>query len=47
VHTVRRGETLWRIASLYNMTVEELCSLNSISRHATLYPGTRLSVSMR
>ena len=46
VHTVRRGETLWRIASLYNMTVEELCALNRISRHTTLYPGTRLSVSL-
>jgi LysM repeat protein len=45
MHTVRRGETLWHIASLYDTTVEALCALNRISAQATLYPGTRLAVS--
>jgi membrane-bound lytic murein transglycosylase D len=44
VHTVRRGETLYRIAALYDTTVELLCALNHISAKSTLYPGTRLSV---
>ena len=44
VHTVRKGETLWRIAALYDTTVELLCSLNRISAKSTLYPGTRLAI---
>jgi len=45
MHTVRRGETLWHIASLYDTTVEALCALNRISAKATLYPETILAVS--
>jgi LysM repeat protein len=44
VHTVRRGDTLWKIASRYSTTVDSLCELNRISRQATLYPGTRLTI---
>jgi membrane-bound lytic murein transglycosylase D len=44
VHTVRRGDSLWRIASLYRTTVDAICRLNSISPYSTLYPGTRLTV---
>jgi LysM repeat protein len=44
VHTVRRGDTLWRIANLYKTTVNMLCSLNNISRNTTLYPGAKLTV---
>ncbi len=44
VHTVRRGDSLWSIATLYRTTVEALCALNRISPRDTLYPGTRLTV---
>jgi membrane-bound lytic murein transglycosylase D len=44
VHTVRRGDTLWRIANLYKTSVSMLCSLNNISRNTTLYPGVKLTV---
>jgi membrane-bound lytic murein transglycosylase D len=44
VHTVRRGDTLWRIAGLYKTTVQTLCRLNDISPHTTLYPGAKLIV---
>ncbi|MCP3982649.1 MAG: LysM peptidoglycan-binding domain-containing protein [bacterium] len=44
-HTVRRGDSLWRIASRYNTTVDQLCELNSISRNTTLYPGKRLRIA--
>jgi membrane-bound lytic murein transglycosylase D len=44
VHTVRRGDTLWQIASLYKTSVNMLCSLNDISQNATLYPGATLTV---
>jgi membrane-bound lytic murein transglycosylase D len=43
-HTVRRGDTLWRIANRYSTTIDNLCSLNRISRNSTLYPGTKLTV---
>lgn len=32
-HTVRPGETLFRIASIYNLTVDELKSLNGLSNN--------------
>lgn len=44
-HTVRRGDTLWRIAQLYQTTVAKLCSWNQISSQSTLHPGTTLTVA--
>ncbi len=44
VHTVRRGDSLWRIAARYRTSVEAICSLNNISPRAKIYPGTKLTV---
>jgi membrane-bound lytic murein transglycosylase D len=44
VHTVRRGETLYRIADRYQVTVNQICQLNSITPNGVLYPGTRLKI---
>jgi membrane-bound lytic murein transglycosylase D len=44
VHTVRRGETLYRIADHYQVTVDQICALNSINPQGVLYPGTRLKI---
>ena len=44
-HTVRRGDTLWRIASQYRTTVAEICSINRISPDTTLHPGVKLAVA--
>jgi membrane-bound lytic murein transglycosylase D len=44
VHTVRRGENLWRIAGRYRVTVDQICTLNDIKPDVTLYPGTRLTI---
>jgi LysM repeat protein len=46
-HTVRRGDTLWRIANLYRTTVNVICSLNGITPSTTLYPGVKLTVRNR
>jgi membrane-bound lytic murein transglycosylase D len=44
VHTVRRGETLYRIADRYQVTVDQICTLNSINPNGVIYPGTRLKI---
>ena len=44
VHTVRRGETLYRIADQYQVTVNQICALNSINPDGVIYPGTRLKI---
>jgi len=44
VHTVRRGETLYRIADHYQVTVDQICTLNRIAPDGVLYPGTRLKI---
>jgi len=44
VHTVRRGETLYAIAGLYQVTVDQICALNKISPGGVLYPGKRLKI---
>jgi membrane-bound lytic murein transglycosylase D len=44
VHTVRRGETLYRIADRYQVTVNQICALNRINPDGVIYPGTRLKI---
>lgn len=44
VHVVRRGETLWGIASRYRMEVKTLARLNGLEPDEVLYPGDRLRV---
>lgn len=45
LHTVRRGETLFRIASKYNMTVSQLQKLNKLSGKSKIIPGMKLKVA--
>ena len=44
VHTVRRGETLLRIAERYQVTVDRICALNDLRPDQTIYPGLRLTI---
>ena len=46
-YTVRRGDTLWRIANLYETSIHALCSWNGISQNAILHPGAKLTVGYR
>jgi LysM repeat protein len=43
-HSVRRGETLYRIARQYGISVRELCRLNNISPNQAIYPGQKLLI---
>ena len=43
-HTVRRGDTLFRIATRYGVTVDALRRANRIGRSSSIRPGQRLSL---
>lgn len=46
-HQVQPGETLYRIAKKYGLSVAELCRLNQISKDQAIKPGQKLLVSIR
>lgn len=43
-HSVREGQTLWQIASLYQVDVNDLASLNGLTPDTLLYPGQTLKL---
>src|SRR5688572_26075097 len=43
-HVVGDGQTLGRIAKRYNLTIEELCRANGISRRDKIKPGQKLVI---
>jgi LysM repeat protein len=45
IHTVKQGETLYRISRRYNLTVEQLRQYNQLDQKASIYPGQKLKVS--
>lgn len=46
-HIVRRGETLYSIAWLYNRDFKELATNNGIAAPYTIYPGQKISLTVR
>ena len=45
IHTVQKGETLYRISRQYNLSVEQLRQYNKLDSKASIYPGQKLNVS--
>lgn len=45
IHTVQKGETLFRIGRQYNLSVEQLRRYNKLDSNASIYPGQKLNVS--
>jgi LysM repeat protein len=43
-YTVRRGDTLAKIASRNGITLTALLSANGLSRGSTIYPGQELAI---
>jgi len=46
-HTVRSGDTLYRIARLYQVTVAQIVSWNGIAANTPLRPGQKLNINIR
>lgn len=44
IHTIKRGENIWRIADRYKVSVDSICDLNSIDRNTTLVSGERIKI---
>jgi LysM repeat protein len=44
-HTVKRGETLYKIGRKYGLTVEKIRHLNKLADGAVIHPGQKLLVS--
>ncbi len=44
VHVVHRGESLYRIAHHYGISVRDLAEANNISNRSRIYPGVRLRI---
>ncbi|MBW2345366.1 MAG: LysM peptidoglycan-binding domain-containing protein [Deltaproteobacteria bacterium] len=44
-HKVNAGESLYRIAQKYGITVDELLRLNNLNKNQAIYPGQKLLVA--
>jgi murein DD-endopeptidase MepM/ murein hydrolase activator NlpD len=43
-HTVKRGETLWRICRTYEVDMQDVAEINNIRNPAEIYAGSRLYI---
>lgn len=46
VHIVQQGQTLWDIATAYQVTLRQLYALNGLSEGAVIHPGDRLIIRL-
>jgi membrane-bound lytic murein transglycosylase D len=44
IHVVQKGETLFRIATSYGVSLAKLVDVNGIAMHATIHPGQELRI---
>ncbi len=45
IYTVKRGDTLWKIAREYNVTIEHIVELNNIQNPNLIFPGEKLRIT--
>ncbi|MCK5419714.1 MAG: LysM peptidoglycan-binding domain-containing protein, partial [Desulfobacterales bacterium] len=45
MHTVKQGDTLYRISRRYNLSVDQLREYNKLGVKAAIYPGQQLQVT--
>jgi Tfp pilus assembly protein FimV len=44
VHVVQEGQTLWTIAAIYGVDLDQLLSLNGLTQSSFVHPGDKLIV---
>ncbi|HBZ00860.1 MAG TPA: lytic transglycosylase, partial [candidate division Zixibacteria bacterium] len=44
VYTVKRGDTLWKIAKAHGVEISEIAKWNNISPRSKLSPGDKLKI---
>jgi LysM repeat protein len=44
VHVVKKGETLFRIATNYGVSLARLVDVNGLAAHAPIHPGQELRI---
>ena len=44
MHVVRKGETLFRIATAYGISLTRLLEVNNLKRSATIHPGQEIRI---
>jgi membrane-bound lytic murein transglycosylase D len=45
-HTVRRGDSLWSIAKLYKVKINDLMRWNDLSKNAVIQPGQSIKINL-
>jgi LysM repeat protein len=45
IHTVKQGDTLYRISRRYNLSLDQLRQYNKLDSKASIYPGQKLNVT--
>ena len=43
-YTVKKGDTLWKISKIYNVTISEIVQINDIKDPNLIYPGENLTI---
>jgi LysM repeat protein len=44
IHEVSQGQTLWTIAAIYEIDLDELLTLNSLTRNSFVFPGDKIII---
>ena len=44
IHEVQPGQTLWTIAAVYGVSVDDIMKLNNMAQGAFIYPGDKLTI---
>lgn len=44
VHIIRTGQTLWTLAAVYEVSLEDILALNNLPENAVIYPGDEILI---